>query len=29
MGSEDIQEPFIYTSYEETGLFMDYMEKVK
>lgn len=29
MGSEDIQEPFIYTSYEETGLFMDYLEKVK
>lgn len=29
MGSEDIQEPLIYTSYEETGLFMDCLEKVK
>lgn len=29
MGSEDIQEPLIYTSYEETGLLMDCLEKVK
>lgn len=29
MGSEDIQELLIYTSYGETGLFMDCLEKVK
>lgn len=29
MGSEDSQEPLICTSYEETGLLMDCLEKVK